>query len=171
MITTTVSTRGATMRLHTDDVKDIVTFKVCLDPKIKDAVPPTRAYETDSGWDLYSPGHYCIGQDPVIVDTGIRVSTPPGWGFQVRGRSGMAFNKGIGVHLGTIDHGYQGNIKVLVYKLHQPYDRELCVVGIDKGDKIAQLVLERIPVSTYYIADSFDKLSERNTNGFGSSGR
>ena len=99
------------------------------------------------------------------VGTGLSVEIPPGYELQVRPRSGLAAKHGVTVlnAPGTIDSDFRGEIKVLLINLGSaPFTAA-------KGDRIAQLVLARVPTA---IVKDVDELSDtsRGTGGFGSTG-
>lgn len=99
-----------------------------------------------------------------VVGTGIYVSLPAGYEGQVRGRSGLNFNCGIVVFVGTIDADYRGEIKVKLYNLSDmPFT-------IENGDRIAQLIISKIEQAEWVELDSLDE-TERGTKGFGSTGK
>ncbi len=113
-------------------------------PGGRDLPPPTRATTQASGHDLRA----CIDTDLVLapgdrgnVPTGIALELPEGFEGQVRPRSGLARRHGLTVtnSPGTIDSDYRGEVSVLLVNL----GRES--VTIVRGDRIAQLVVTRIP--------------------------
>lgn len=128
-----------------------------------DAVVPTRAHDTDAGYDLYALEDTFITGSPRTVRTGIATEFPPEYYAQIRGRSGLA-SKGLFCFHGTVDAGYRGEWLVIMYTLNG--------VGyhIRKGDRIAQMVLTPLP---QYTVDLVDELSdsERGTSGYGSTGQ
>src|SRR5699024_6808547 len=72
-----------------------------------DATLPTKAHETDSGFDLYASEDVIIEPgDTVVVPTGIAVQLPAGHEAQIRPRSGVTSRTKLRVQLGTIDEGY-----------------------------------------------------------------
>jgi dUTP pyrophosphatase len=71
------------------------------------------------------------------VPTGIAIELPPGCEAQVRPRSGMALKHSLTVNFGTIDPGYRGEIRVVMFNLGRAN------YTIEKGDRIAQLVVAR----------------------------
>src|SRR5699024_5645455 len=80
-----------------------------------DAVIPTKAHASDSGFDLYASEDVIIEPgETVIVPTGIAIELPPGYEAQVRPRSGVTAKTKLRVQLGTIDNGYTGEIGVIV---------------------------------------------------------
>ena len=97
------------------------------------------------------------------MPTGIAIELPPGYEAQVRPRSGMALKHSVTVNFGTIDPGYRGEIRVIMFNLgHADY-------VIEKGDRIAQLVIGRYEAIEWEEGDLSD--STRGEGGFGSSGR
>ena len=141
-------------------------MKVVVDP---DAYMPTRAHETDAGLDLYSPIETMIGWpgsktgNSVSIDTGVHIQIPAGYVGFIKSKSGLMVKYGITTD-GTIDSGYTGSI---VVKLFNHGDKALV---IEKGDKIAQLVL--LPIITPELERvGILEETERGDNGFGSTGR
>src|SRR3989338_36804 len=124
---------------------------------------PTRAYGGDLAYDLYSAERHVINpSEQKAVGTGISVEFPERWGGVIKDRSSMAA-KMIYTSAGVIDNGYRGEIKVLLRNdSGTPFIIEI-------GDKIAQLI--PIPVIDWEIIETDIKESNRNTNGFGSSGK
>jgi dUTP pyrophosphatase len=128
---------------------------------------PSYAHDTDSGMDLYWDGEICTvipASSFKSFTTGIAAEIPPGFELQVRGRSGLAFKYGIIAHFGTIDEGYTGEIKVLLYNMSDTY------YTVRPGDKIAQMVLAPVVRATLVEVDDLSP-SNRGTNGFGSTDR
>ncbi|MBI3583812.1 MAG: dUTP diphosphatase [Nitrospinae bacterium] len=124
---------------------------------------PTRAYSGDLGYDLYAAERHVINpSEQKAVWTGISVEFPERWGGVIKDRSSMAA-KMIYTSAGVIDNGYRGEIKVL---LRNESDKPFV---IEIGDKIAQLI--PIPVIDWEITETDIQDSDRNTNGFGSSGK
>src|SRR5690625_7042344 len=81
-----------------------------------DAILPTKAHPTDSGFDLYASAEDVIIEpgETVVVPTGIAVELPKGFEAQVRPRSGITAKTKLRVQLGTIDQDYRGEIGVIV---------------------------------------------------------
>jgi dUTP pyrophosphatase len=102
----------------------------------------------------------------IAVATGLVVSIPNGFEAQVRPRSGLALHSGLTVvnAPGTIDSDYRGEVKVLLVNLGSD------PVTINRGDRIAQLVVAPVSRATFYEADEVDA-SDRGAGGFGSTGR
>ena len=99
------------------------------------------------------------------VATGLAMAIPHGFEVQVRPRSGLALKHGISVPNapGTIDSDYRGELKViLINHGAQPF-------AIQRGDRVAQLVLAPVTRATWLVADELDETA-RGTSGFGSTG-
>lgn len=133
-----------------------------LDPEAK---LPTRNLPTDCGLDLYALEDTKIwGMRTEMVRTGIALQVPIGYIGKIEDRSSMAF-KGLKVSGGVIDPGYNGEIKVLITNFNN-----LPLYIIKKGDKIAQLLLFK--VETPQVEEITELLlTDRDTKGFGSSGK
>src|SRR5580692_7846247 len=97
------------------------------------------------------------------VPTGIAIELQPGYEAQVRPRSGLALKHSLTVNFGTIDPGYRGEIRVVMFNLGR------ADYTIERGDRIAQLVIARYEAIEWEEADL--SASGRGTGGFGSSGR
>lgn len=157
----------------------------------EDATIPTKAHTTDSGFDLVASADVIVQPgETVIVPTGIAVQLPAGYEAQVRPRSGVTAKTKLRVQLGTIDNGYNAGIGVIVdniaplpaegwpilkdvnnLTLSDYAGEETTEISylISKGDRIAQLVITRLPdVEAIEVFDVEE--SERGANGFGSSG-
>lgn len=100
-----------------------------------------------------------------LINTGIYASVPEGYEIQVRPRSGLALNKGITVlnTPGCIDSDFRGEIGViLINHGSEP-------VLILNGDRIAQFILAKVEKIEWKKVEDLDE-TDRNENGFGSSG-
>jgi dUTP pyrophosphatase len=131
-----------------------------------DAALPVYAHgpEEDAGLDLRAVE--CVMLAPGVaqaVPTGIAIELPPGYEAQVRPRSGMALKHSLTVNFGTIDPGYRGEIRVIMFNLGKGDYK------IEKGDRIAQLVVAKYEAIEWVEADLSG--SQRGAGGFGSSGR
>jgi dUTP pyrophosphatase len=101
-----------------------------------------------------------------MVPTGLSVAIPQGFEIQVRPRSGLAAKHGLTClnTPGTIDSDYRGEIKVILINLGQE------AFTIQRGERIAQLVLAPVTRLAWLAVDSLDE-TERGAGGFGSTGR
>jgi dUTP pyrophosphatase len=98
------------------------------------------------------------------VPTGIAIELPAGYEAQVRPRSGMALKYSIVANFGTIDPGYRGEIRVVMFNLGAGD------YVIEKGDRIAQLIVARYEAVEWEEGGELGE-SRRGAGGFGSSGR
>lgn len=135
-----------------------------LDPGIP---LPTRAHAGDAGVDL------CTTQDVilepgerVLVGTGVAVALPVGTVGLIHPRSGLAAKAGLSVvnTPGTVDAGYRGEIKVCLIN-HDPRTP----IELRRGDRIAQLLVQRVELVDFVEVDSLDQTT-RGAGGYGSSG-
>jgi len=128
------------------------------------ALIPTKGSKTAAGYDLYSAYDYVIpGQGKMIVKTDISIRVPDGTYGRVAPRSGLAAKSHIDVGAGVIDQDYTGNVGVVLFN-HAAADFE-----IKKGDRIAQLICEKIEYPEIEEVTSLNS-TERGSGGFGSSG-
>ncbi|MDK8758513.1 dUTP diphosphatase [Corynebacterium sp. MSK151] len=133
----------------------------------KDAVIPQRAHADDAGVDLSSAEDVVLAPGQrALVGTGIAIALPAGTVGLVHPRSGLAFKKGLSIvnAPGTIDAGYRGELKVCLINL-DPTN----AVEIAKGDRIAQLVVQKVELSPLVEVDELDE-TERGAGGHGSTG-
>jgi dUTP pyrophosphatase len=132
-----------------------------------DAVLPERAHPGDAGMDLRSTVDVIVepGQR-AMVRTGVAVAIPEGHAGLVLPRSGLASKRGLTLANapGLIDAGYRGELVCAVVNLDT---RE--VVKIGRGDRIAQLVIVRVPDVDPGFVDELPG-SFRGEGGFGSTG-
>ena len=128
---------------------------------------PYYAHETDAGMDLYSSIDCLIKPyERKLVPTGIKISIPEGYAGFIQPRSGLAIKKGIGIinSPGLIDPGYRGEICIILINFDKAND-----FIINKGDKICQLVIQKVEKALLVETDNLDD-TERGENGFGSTG-
>ena len=135
-----------------------------LDP---DAPLPRYALDGDAGADLCTMVDVRLGPgERALLPTGLAIALPSGYAGFVQPRSGLAWRAGLGMvnAPGTIDSGYRGEIKVIVVN-HDPDD----VVELHRGDRIAQLVIQRVERACFEVVERLPH-SERGTAGHGSTG-
>jgi len=135
----------------------------------EDAKVPSYAYPSDSGFDLRSTIEINIPPfGRALIPTGIKLSIPEEYEIQVRPKSGLALNQGLTVlnTPGTVDSGYVGEIKVIVFNTNNE------TVTISKGMKIAQAVLCPVICGKYVSLELTNKVDnkDRGDKGFGSTG-
>lgn len=145
-----------------------LTVRIQRLPHARDIPLPERATAAASGFDLRA----CVDRPVVIevgaralVPTGVAVAVPEGYEGQVRPRSGLALRSGLTLlnSPGTIDADYRGEIGVIVVNHGDAQ------ATIERGDRIAQLVFQRLPE---VVLEAVDELPEtaRGALGFGHTG-
>ena len=141
------------------------TVNIKVLKETEDAILPTYAHFGDAGADLYANEEVDIQPNEVkIIQTGLKVEIPDGYEMQVRPRIGMSTKTPILGILGTVDSGYRGPLGVMLYNHGDISYR------IQKGDRIAQAVIAPTYHGNFLISDSLSE-TERNENGFGSTGQ
>jgi dUTP pyrophosphatase len=118
----------------------------------------------DAGLDLRAVERVVLSPGSAqAVGTGLAIELAPGYEAQVRPRSGLALRHSITVNFGTIDPGYRGEIRVVMFNLGR------ADYIVEKGDRIAQLVVA--PYESVEWEEGELGGSARGAGGFGSSGR
>jgi dUTP pyrophosphatase len=148
-----------------EDIESVLSLEVKR--LNKDTILPTRAHPFDAGLDIYSNEDVFIPLGTTVkVSTGIAVNIPPGYYGRINDRSSMAI-KGLRTGAGVVDTGYQGELSIILHNLNHIGDDDGYL--ITKGDRIAQLVIQKIELPIVKEVDSFEE-SERGSNGYGSTG-
>lgn len=136
----------------------------------KDRPIPLPQYMTEgsSGMDLYASLEEEVTLqtgERKLIPTGISVAIPEGFEGQIRPRSGLAMEKGIGLvnAPGTVDSDYRGEVGILLINFGQD------PVTIRNGERIAQMVISRVFRSTLVEVDELPP-TPRQTGGFGHTG-
>ncbi|MCX7883931.1 MAG: dUTP diphosphatase [Caloramator sp.] len=134
----------------------------------KDLPIPQFMTSGSAGMDLYANVTESIIINPMeikIIPTGISIALPQNYEAQIRPRSGLALKHGISFvnTPGTIDSDYRGEINVIMINFgSKPFT-------INRGDRIAQMVINRIEIPEIIEVDELDK-TKRDKGGFGSTG-
>jgi len=150
------------------DLPEPVPVHVTRDPECEDLPLPTYHSEGASGMDLRAAvtAPVTIGNGSIaLIPTGLRIAVPRGYEGQVRPRSGLALNHGIGVlnSPGTIDSDYRGPVNVILLNFgEKPF-------VVRRGDRIAQLVIARVERAHWIETPSVDP-TPRGEGGFGHTG-
>ena len=138
---------------------------VRLDPELP---LPAYAHPGDAGLDLHARGDATVaaGGGRALVPTGIAVAIPPGHAGFVLPRSGLALRHGISVvnAPGLIDAAYRGEVKVVLLNTDPAAD-----YTVHRGDRIAQLVVQRVEEVAWRVVDTLDGVDRGG--GFGHTGR
>lgn len=185
-------------RIMSDIFNSIVDFNDELTSSIlipiefcnKNARMPIYAHETDAGLDIYSTEDINISPgETILIKTGLKVAIPVGYELQVRPKSGISLKTKLRVANtpGTIDSGYRDEIGIIIENIEQPiqdisyhFDTNNKIVidsilhgktySIEKGQKIAQLVLNKISKANFVLVDTVNKIEGDRGGGFGSTG-
>lgn len=138
---------------------------VRLDP---DLPLPSYAHVGDAGLDLRARerGVVAPAGGRLLMPTGISIAVPIGYAGLVMPRSGNALNHGLTLanSPGLIDSAYRGEVKLILLNTDpaQPF-------VVNRGDRLAQLVIQRVEEVGWQIVDSLD--GDDRGGGFGHSGR
>lgn len=123
---------------------------------------PTRAHDTDAGYDLYAAEDVTIPRGECrTVRTGIAVVLPVDTYGRIAPRSSVSLNN-VFVNAGVVDRGYTGELRVVLAAMGDDY-------VVVRGAKIAQLILERIATPPVEILSALPE-TRRGSGGFGSTG-
>ncbi|UXR54355.1 dUTP pyrophosphatase [Staphylococcus schleiferi] len=164
------------------------------------ATLPTRNHNTDAGFDIYAAETVILEpQEKALIATDIAVNIPKGYVGLLTSRSGVSSKTHLVIETGKIDAGFTGNMKINIkndYVYEDPYDdlfdhadrlysgvhgvdgrlidsdlyKDFPVYQINKGDKLAQLVIMPIITPELEQVEEFTSESARGEKGFGSSG-
>lgn len=149
-----------------------------------DVVMPTKAHDTDAGFDLYA---YCPDatfyswesgcqlnvkgvkvrpKETYKFHTGIKLAIPDGYWGGIYARSGLATKCGLRPAncVGVIDSSYRGEIIVAIH--NDSNETQL----VHNGDRIAQLVIQKVEPTVFEEVSELDETS-RGESGFGGSGK
>ncbi len=144
------------------------SIEVCIELCHRDARLPEYARAGDAGMDIYAVED-CLIEAGVtkIVKTGLKVAVPTGFEIQIRPRSGVSLKTPLRLanSPGTIDVGYRDEIGIIVHNTSQTEDFQ-----VNRGDRIAQMVLQRVPVIAWNVVGSVADIGWDRGGGFGSSG-
>jgi dUTP pyrophosphatase len=132
---------------------------------VSEAIIPARGSDGAAGYDISSVVDIVVpALGRTAVATGLAIRVPEGTYGRVAPRSGLAYKHGLDVLAGVIDEDYRGEVKVILYNTSE---RDYI---IKKGDRIAQLILEKIVTPNVAIVLDLEDTG-RGVGGFGSTGR
>ncbi|MDU0465801.1 dUTP diphosphatase [Staphylococcus chromogenes] len=156
------------------------------------ATLPTRNHATDAGFDIYAAETVILEpQEKALIATDIAVNIPKGYVGLLTSRSGVSSKTHLVIETGKIDAGFHGNMKINIKNDFERKDLQSFVLRdikneriicsnsdtkeyqsykINKGDKLAQLVIVPIVTPELQQVEEFSEVSERGEKGFGSSG-
>lgn len=165
-------------------------FTVPIEICNPEAKIPTYANLTDAGMDVYALEDYEVKPgETVLIKTGLKMAIPEGYEIQVRPKSGISLKSKLRIANtpGTIDTGYREEIGVIVENIESPiqdiiYDFDFSgepriksilhgkSYFIEKGQKIAQLVLCEVPKIIFQQVENIGEIAGDRGGGFGSTG-
>ncbi len=141
-----------------------------LDPQNNKDLPlPQYMTDNSAGMDICAALEADLVLDPgrvCLIPTGFAMALPDGFEAQIRPRSGLAVNHGVGIinAPGTIDADYRGEVKIALINLGQE------PVTLRRGDRIAQMVIQKVYHVRVRMVERLDE-TDRNAGGFGHTGR
>ena len=137
-------------------------LKISYKPLSENATTPSKSTKGSAAFDIYSSTNTIIPpHQRLAINTEISLAIPFGYYGRIAARSGLTIKSKIDIGAGVIDSDYRGEIKpVLINNDNKQFQ-------INKGDKIAQMIIEACPDVTF---EHVEKLSDtkRGTKGFGS---
>jgi dUTP pyrophosphatase len=124
---------------------------------------PTRAHDTDAGWDLYTNERAMILPGRVVsVRTGVCMTVENGFYYRIVGRSSTTLN-GLMACEGIIDAGYTGELLIRLMTISD------APVKLERHTRIAQAIFGLVLQPTFEVVDEMP-VTPRGASGFGSSG-
>jgi len=143
-------------------------MKVNIINKSKHPLPEYKT-KLSAGMDIRADLSETVVLQPLerkLIPTGLFIELPEGYEAQMRPRSGLALNEGLGLlnSPGTIDADYRGEIGIIVVNLSNN------VVSIKDGDRIAQMVINKVEQAEWVEVEELTG-TERGAGGFGHTGK
>ena len=151
----------------------------------------------DAGYDIYSAETVILEpQEKAVIKTDVAVNIPEGYVGLLTSRSGVSSKTHLVIETGKIDAGFQGNLGINITHDNETLenrnrynfsditlnieektiptldDKEVMIGAyqVNKGDKLAQLVIVPIWTPELKEVEEFSNESERGEQGFGSTG-
>jgi len=143
-------------------------MKINIVNKSRHALPEYKT-KSSAGMDIRANIDETVVLQPLerkLIPTGLYIALPEGYEAQIRPRSGLALNEGLGLlnSPGTIDADYRGEIGVIVVNLSNN------IVSIKDGDRICQMVINKVEQAEWMEVRELDE-TERGAGGFGHTGK
>ena len=141
-------------------------IKIVMSENCEDLMP-AKAHADDAAFDLRSRVDMILPvRKSVLVPAGFSIELPVGFEAQIRPRSGLALKHDLMLtnSPGTIDAGYRGEVGVIMYNGGTEEFQ------IKRGDRIAQMVIAKLPEVELSAADTLSE-TDRGSGGFGSTGK
>ena len=131
----------------------------------KEAKVPNYANPGDAGLDLFAIKKYKVKPGEIkLIDTGVAFELPPKTVGLVWDKGSVAMKNGLKTLGGVMDEGYRGELTVGLVNLSKK------VYTIEKGDKVAQLLIQKVENVKPLIVKSLSN-SVRGKKRYGSSGK
>lgn len=132
----------------------------------ENATVPTRGSDQAAGWDLYAAEDVIVpARGKAIIPTDIAVAIATKHYGRIAPRSGMSWKNHTDIGAGVVDSDYRGPVGVVMFN-HADSDLQ-----IEKGDRVAQLVIEQISTQPLVVVEGNLDDTERGEDGFGSTGK
>lgn len=132
---------------------------------------PLPEYKTkaSAGMDIRANLNEVVTLKPLdrkLIPTGLFIELPEGYEAQIRPRSGLALNEGLGLlnSPGTLDADYRGELGVIVVNLSNH------VITIEDGERICQMVINKVEQAEWVQVEELGD-TERGKGGFGHTGK
>lgn len=143
-------------------------MKVNIVNKSRHALPEYKT-KLSAGMDIRANIDEVIVLKPLdrkLIPTGLFIELPEGYEAQIRPRSGLALNEGLGVlnSPGTIDADYRGEIGIILVNLSNN------IVSIKDGDRICQMIINKVEQAELIEVKELSS-TERGIGGFGHTGK
>jgi len=132
---------------------------LCFVKLTEHARSPTRGSHKAAGLDLYSATSSTVpARGKELIFTDMQIQVPNGSYGRIAHRSCLALNRHIDIGGGAIDQNFRGNFCIFIYNhSDMPFI-------ITRGDRIAQLICERISYPVVEEAQTVDN-TERGAGG------
>ena len=166
-------------------MEEKVIIKIVPEGENKNIKLPVKMSPGASGFDLSAAIKEKIKILPgqrKLISTGIRIEIPRGYEGQIRPRSGISLKTLLRIpnSPATIDSGYRGEVMVIMHNLATGSPDKVYTLKdegnpqgsylIKKGDRIAQMVLSKVPRIRWEQVDDVKRFGTDRGGGFGSSG-
>ena len=141
--------------------------------KVRDVKSPVRGTSLSAGLDFYVPNDYnTVTIEPnksVLIPSGIHVKMDPEYVLIAFNKSGVASKKSLVIGAQVIDADYEGEVHINLHNVGSETQT------LNPGDKVTQFILLKTnlanPVEYFNLESLYsESKSERDTNGFGSTG-
>ena len=132
---------------------------------------PLPEYKTkaSAGMDICANLDATVTLNPLerqLIPTGIFIELPEGYEAQIRPRSGLALNEGLGIlnSPGTLDADYRGELGVIVVNLSNN------MIKIEDGQRVCQMIINKVEQAEWVQVEELTE-TERGKGGFGHTGK